>query len=233
MDDFKVDAMAARRGVCDPLQWPGDLVRQVDRFLFGASQWVSPGALRARIEATQAVPPNALPLDLQSLSAGQLQRLADRVAPIGDIELRRLTRDWHSRLALLDAQHWMDLGFTLSVLPFCGHVQRSMDGNFRRALRDQFGVDAAGLLDEQAGKGPALKFLLGPGAWKYPQRVAAGGVSAAMAQLCDWGGAVRQRFALQFDPQVLAAPASVEGLDETSLEIACKLTLQDHPWLWS
>lgn len=233
MDDFKLETMPVRRGGGDPLQWPADLVRQVDRFLFGASQWVSPAALRARVESTHALSQNATPLDLEHLSAAQLQRLADRVAPIGDIELRRLTRDWHSRLALLDAQRWMDLGFTLSVLPFCGQVQRSMDGNFRRALRDQFGADAVALLDEQAGEGLAPKFLLGPGAWKHPQRVAAGGVRAAMTELCDWGGAVRQRFALQFDPHVLAAPPSVEGLDETSLEIACKLTLQDHPWLWS
>ncbi len=233
MDDLQLESLSPRRVVCDPLEWPADLVSQVDRFLFGASQWVSPRALQEKIELSQPAALNAVPLDLKSLSDEQIQRLADRVAPIGAIELRRLTRDWHARLALLDAQRWMDLGFTLSVLPFCGHVQRSMDGNFRRALRDQFGADAAALLDQQAGKGPALKFLLGPGAWKHPERVAAGGVRAAMTQLCHWGGAVRQRFALQFDPQVLAVPESVEGLNETSLEIACKLTLQDHPWLWS
>lgn len=212
----------------DPSGWSAELVREVDRFLFGAPQWVHADALRARLDW-----PAEEPWGEPTLAPSQLQQLTERAAPVAGIDLLQLTRDWRARLALLDAQRWLELGFTLSVLPFCGHVQRSMDGNFRRALRDQFGVDAAALLDAQAGKGPPLQFKLGPGAWKRPELVAAGGVSAALLQVCDWGEAVRERFTLQFDPQILAAAPSVEGLDETWLEIACKLTLPDHPWLWS
>lgn len=228
MDALVIGEQANDRQTGDPMGWPQDLVREVDRFLFGAAQWVQADALSAGLKLGQDDPLNSQPM-----SPPQFQRLTDRVAPVAAIDLQGLTRDWHARLALLDAKRWLDLGFTLSVLPFCGHVQRSMDGNFRRALREQFGGDAAALLDEQAGKGPPLKFMLGAGAWKNPQLVAAGGVSAALSQLCDWGDAVRDRFILQFDPKILAATPSVDGLDKTWLEIACKLTLQDHPWLWS
>ncbi len=228
MDELWIGERVMDQQVTGPMAWSKDLVQELDRFLFGASQWVHGDALRIGLK----VMPDE-PLALNPLAPAQTQRLTDRLAPVAAIDMLVLTKNWHSRLALLDARRWLDLGFTLSVLPFCGHVQRSMDGNFRRALREQFGGDAAALLDEQAGKGPPLQFLLGPGAWKHPQQVAAGGVSAALLQLCDWGDVVRDRFAFQFDPQVLAAPPSVQGLNETWLEIACKLTLQDHPWLWS
>jgi len=228
MNELATQARSLDRNAFDPRAWPDDLVREVDRFLFGASHWVNADALQMQLNLA---PDEAL--DPKALAPAQFQRLVDRVAPVAAMDLSRLTQDWHYRLALLDAKRWLDLGFTLAVLPFCGHVQRSMDGNFRRALREQFGGDAAALLDEQAGKGPPLQFMLGAGAWKNPQQVAAGGVSAALAQLCDWDDAVRDRFTLQFDPKILAAPPSVVGLDKTWLEIACKLTLQDHPWLWS
>lgn len=228
MDDFGIGERVLDRQVGDPSGWSADLVREVDRFLFGTSQWVNAEALRTGLHWMSDAP-----LSSEPPKPAQFQQLAERIAPVSGLHLEELTRDWHSRLALLDAKRWLDLGFTLSVLPFCGHVQRSMDGHFRRALREQFGADAAALLDEQAGKGPPLQFMLGPGAWKNPQLVAAGGVSAAFTYLCDWSDAVRDRFSLQFDPQILAASPSVSGLDKTWLEIACKLTLQDHPWLWS
>lgn len=219
-------ALGLRRGAARPAA--DDLARALDRFLFGASQWVHEGALRARLHLAHEA--DAGPL---TLSPVQCQRLTDRIAPSTHIEVHRLAHNWRSRLALLDAQRWLDLGMTLSVLPFCGQAQRSMDGSFRRALRDRFGADAAALLDAQAGKGPALTCLLGPGAWKNPPAVAAAGVSAALLALGDWGSVVLDRFTLQFDPQVLKTAPSVAGLDDTWLEIACKLTLQDHPWLWS
>jgi hypothetical protein len=228
MDDLAVHAEPLDQKSSSPRGWSGDLLREVDRFLFGATQCVHADALRVKLKMA---PDQSL--DPSALLPGQFRRLVERVAPGSAIDLFRLTQNWHSRLALLDAKLWLNLGFTLSVLPFCGHVQRSMDGNFRRALREQFGGDAAALLDEQAGKGPPLQFMLGAGAWKQPQLVAAGGVSAAFSQLCHWDDAVRDRFTLQFDPMILAAPPSVAGLDKTWLEIACKLTLQDHLWLWS
>ena len=62
--------------------------------------------------------------------------------------------------------------------------------------------------------------------------LAAGGMRSAVTQACGWPDPVRQRFALQFEPEELEAPPSVGGLDMTWLEIACKVSFPDHPWLW-
>ena len=214
-------------------RWPLELLQPLDRFLFGMVPSVNAEALAAWV-ATVLVPrePQSR-LAVEQLGFGQVEQLLARVAPIHGIALTRLTRDWQSRLALLPPSEWFKLGFTLSVLPFCGHAQRSMDGNFRRALRDNLGPEGATVLDQYAGRGRELEFLLGAGAWKNPELVATSGVRAAFEQVCPWGEPIRRRFLLQFSPRVFEGPASVAGLDETWLEIACKISLQDHPWLWS
>jgi len=217
--------------------WPQEVRQRVDRFLFEAPRWVQPAALLSQPGLAPSASVSGMPggsfVQGQEWSERQLQILVGRLAPIKDIEPRRLMGHWSTRLCLLDASEWMRLGFALSVLPFCGQAQRSMDGHFRRALREHLGPEAPELLDALAGQGPPLKFLLGPGAWRQPQQVACGGLRSAWEQLCDWGRPVRTRFSLGFDPQVWRYPASVEGLNEQSLEIACKLIWQEHPWLWS
>ena len=212
---------------------PPELLPQLDRFLFDLVPALDLEALEARVMAT--VTPTDAPrrIDFSRLQTPQIQRLLGRVAPIQGIALTRLCRDWQSRLALLPAGEWLKLGFAVSALPFCGHAQRSMDGNFRRALRDQLGPDATVALDACAGPQGQPQFMLAAGAWKSPELVAMAGVRSAFEQACPWGEAIRRRFILQFPASLLETPASVAGLDETWLEIACKLSLQDHLWLWS
>lgn len=222
-----------------PRDWPPEARQRVGRFLFEAPKWVQPAALLSQPGWAASAAVGGVPgvsfsnAQGQVWSERQLQILADRLAPIKDIEPRGLMGHWSTRLCLLDASEWMRLGFALSVLPFCGQAQRSMDGHFRRALREHLGPEAPELLDALAGQGPPLKFLLGPGAWRQPQQVACGGLRSAWDQLCDWGRPVRTRFSLGFDPQVWRYPASVEGLNEQWLEVACKLIWQEQAWLWS
>jgi hypothetical protein len=151
--------------------------------------------------------------------------------PPRELPLNLLTGDLPGRLALLPRADWLRLGLCLALLPLRGQILRSMDGHFRRAVRQ--GLDEAVLaaLDQRAG-GDAVRSLLGAGAWRTPAQVAAGGVVAALDQACDWPAPVRQRFELQFAAGELAQPPSVAGLDPHFLEIACKASWPDHPWLW-
>lgn len=217
----------------DPMCWPPELVKKVDRFLFGAAQWVHPAALQDRLMSQSLGAESPPGLDGAPLAAQAIERLVARVAPVQDIRLGELTCSLPGRLALLDARDWLRLGLTVSSLPNCGRVHRSMDGHFRRTLREHLGPDAPALLDAQAGQGPELTFSPGPGAWRHADQMAAAGMRAALDQVCAWSEPVQQRFALQFAPAVWATPPSVDGLNRKWLEVACKLTLQDHPWLWS
>ena len=220
--------------VASSASWSDPALRsRIDDFLFSADRWADPVALARLCQSRpgQGVP-GAAP-DFEKLSAVQKRRLIAAHLPPKDIPLVELTRDWRTRLALLSAADWMKLGFAVSVLPFCGHVQRSMDGNFRRAVREAFGPTVWTELDSHPQASVELQFLLGPGAWKTTPAVAAGGVRCAIEQACDWPQPIRERVCLKLDPSVMEAPVSVRGLNPYWLEIACKITLQDHPWLWS
>lgn len=217
-----------------PADWAPAIRQRVERFLFQAPQWVQPEALVAQVPDNASLAGAFAFMEERSWSSHQVQILAARLAPIHGIQPHRLMGGWQARLALLDASEWTQLGFAISALPYGGQAQRSMDGHFRRALREQLGADAPQRLDALAGQlPPALKFRLGPGAWKQPQQVAWGGVRAAWDQVCTWDPAVRTRAGLGFKPEVLQSPASVVGLDEVGLEMACKLIWDEHPWLWS
>lgn len=206
---------------------------RVDDFLFSMERWVDPRALARYCEAKSGTPAQGFEGDFFKLSDVQKRRLISMYFPTKDMHLVNLTRDWRARLALLPASDWMKLGFAVSVLPFCGHVQRSMDGNFRRAVREAFAPTIWSELDVHTSASVDLQFLLGHGAWKTTSAVAAGGVRCAIEQACDWPEVVRKRVCLKLDPVVMEAPVSVRGLTPYWLEIACKITLQDHPWLWS
>ena len=206
---------------------------RVDEFLFSMENWVDPLALARYLETKFGKSAQDFEGDFQKLSTVQKRRLISAYLPPRDIHLVNLTRDWRARLALLPAADWFRLGFAVSVLPFCGHIQRSMDGNFRRAVREAFGLTDWSDLDTHTEAASELQFLLGPGAWKTTLLVAAGGVRCAIEQACDWPIVIRERVCLKLDPAVMETPVSVRGLTPNWLEIACKITLQDHPWLWS
>lgn len=199
----------------------------LERFVFAPHTWVRPRALARHLGASGlAIEPAAL-----GDGAG-LRRVMGRVLPPRRLDAALLTRNLRGRLALLPRADWLRLGLCISVLPFCGQIQRSMDGHFRRVVRQALDELTVQGLDAQAALGDRPVFLGGAGAWRTPDALAAGGLRAALEQACGWPDPVRTRFALQFEPEELEAPPSVGGLDMTWLEIACKASLPDHPWLW-
>lgn len=206
---------------------PPALREPLARFLFAPDTWVLPASLTALLGLADN------PAPLARLDDAGVRRVVARALPPRRLPLDLLTGDLQGRLALLDRAHWLRLGLCISVLPFCGRILKSMDGNFRRVVREALDERTLEALDRQADAVASIAFVLGPGAWRAPERVAAGGVRAALEQACLWPDPVRQRFLLQFGPDELSGPPSVGGLNQQCLEIACKASLPDHPWLWS
>lgn len=209
--------------------WRGpDALRQpLARFVLDGVGWVRPRALARLTGANQA----ALRPDFGGDGAA-LGRTLARALPPRRLDLELLGRDLRGRLALLPREDWLQLGLCIAVLPSCGGIRRSMDGHFRRVVQRALDESALTNLEERAEVPDRPAFLGGPGAWRAADRMAAGGVRAALEQVCVWPDPVRQRFELQFEPEELDVPPSVGGLNMTWLEIACKASWPDHPWLW-
>ena len=109
-----------------------------------------------------------------------------------------------------------------------------MDGHFRRVVGQLLEEEAIRGLERAANEGRQRPvFMAGPGAWRTPDPLAAGGVRAALAQACLWPDPVALRVRLHFEPEELEGPPSVTRLDIQWLEIACKALWPDHPWLWN
>jgi len=217
-------AVAAPRG---GLSVPTLLREPLERFVFAPDTWVRPRSLSRHLGAPSTYAWDGTPPD-----AAGLRRVMACALPPRRLDTGLIGRDLRGRLALMPRADWLRLGLCIAVLPFCGQIQRSMDGHFRRAVRQVLDEAALERLDQQAGLAERPVFRAGAGAWRAPDLLAAGGVRSAVEQACGWPEPVRQRFALQFEPEELEALPSVGGLDMTWLEIACKVLLPDHPWLW-
>ena len=213
---------AMERHVPEALQAP------LRAFMFETESWLRPRAVAAALGYTQA-PPDA------GLANGPgWRRLTAQVAPPGRLDVDLVCADLRGRLALLSRTDWLRLGLCVCVLPSCGQIQRSMDGHFRRVVRQLLDEEAMAGLDRMEAL-PAERpvDLSSPGAWRAPEALAAAGLRAAMTQACRWTDPVRRRVELHFEPDELAGPPAVGGLDMRWMEIACKALWPDHPWLWS
>jgi hypothetical protein len=206
---------------------PDRLVQPLREFLFETDPWLRP---RAIIRALGSPAPAGLPMSPDS----GWRRLLARAAPPHKLDADLLTQDLRGRLALLSRTDWLSLGLCVGVLPACGQIERSMDGHFRRVVRQLLDDDALQRLDRvvEFGRDKPV-FRAGPGAWRSPAPLAAGGVRAIMAQVCLWPDPVTLRVKMRFEPEELHGPPSVSGLDITWLEIACEALWPDHPWLWN
>lgn len=220
-------AQAAALATLGPWGGPALLRAPLERFVLAPHTWVRPRSLARHLGAPDPAAWGGAPAD-----AAGLRRVLARALPPRRLDPGLLGRDLRGRLALLLRADWLRLGLCIAVLPFCGQIQRSMDGHFRRVVRQALDEAALQSLDQQGALAERPVFLAGAGAWRTPDLLAAGAVRAALEQACGWPDPVRERFALQFEPEELEAPPSVGGLDMTWLEIACKASLPDHPWLW-
>ena len=204
---------------------PDALEAPLRQFLFEPEGWCRPRALGAQ---------QLSPESPQATRPGWRRAVASVVPPRG-LDAALLCRNLRGRLALLPRADWLRLGLCVCVLPSCGQIQRSLDGHFRRAVQQLLDDEGVQGLDRVAEQLPGDRpvFLAGPGAWRHPDHLAAGGVRAAMEQACRWTDPVRLRVRLRFEPEELQGPPSVGGIDITWLEIACKALWPHHPWLWS
>lgn len=226
----------------DVLQWPAAWATVVEDYFFSPHHWVHPATLSLwsvaePLEAGRWSSPTG-PAELHNLppgdwNAASIRRMVDHLCPPGAVDLDALRVPWRNRLALLSRQDWMHLGLCLAVLPFCGHLQRSMDGHLRRALRQGLEERVVQALDQEKSASQMLHFLGPAGAWRNPQAVALGGARSAMEQVCRWPDPVRRRSLLRFSTEELRVSPSVSGLDAHWLELSCRLLWPEHPWLWS
>lgn len=195
----------------------------VDRFVWHPEKWLRQTAL------------SGVELQVNMIGAPALRRHLSRRSRTCDLPLS----EWRSgqtagalQLALLSRDEWLRLGMVTSMLPMCGHARDSIDGNFRRVVKQCLDQDGLEKLDHGFPAG-TLRSRLGPGAWRDPSAVALGGVSAVLGQLCKWPQAVMNRFTLGFEPGELQRPQAVVGLNSEWMEFACKISWPDHPWLSS
>lgn len=223
------------------LQWPAAWASAVEEYMFSPQRWVQPATLSLwcgpeQVEAgrwsRQTRPADLWDPQPQDWSPSSIRHMVDRLCPLGSVDLDLLWGSWRNRLALLSRAEWMQLGLCLAVLPFSGHLQRSMDGHLRRALRQGLDERVVQALDAESSARQLLRFLGGPGAWRNPQALACGGARAAIEQVCRWPDPIRRRSLLRFGPEDLSTPPSVSGLDAHWLELSCRLMWPEHPWLW-
>ena len=220
-------AFSEANAIREPCSYPEPLRAPLARFVFDTDQWVMPAALMDDIGITRHELWN-------SLVVGKAIRITvAKHFPPNRLDLSLLTASLPGRLALLPRSDWLRLGLSLSFLPYCGHIRSSMDGHFRRAIREHLDETAVLTLEQHGEVDDRPQFKAGPSAWRHPQIVALGGVRAGLEQVCRWPGAVRQRFELQFDSSERSVAPSVDGLNGYWLELACKIIFPQHHWLWS
>ena len=129
------------------------------------------GCAEPRVQASAAV------------DRGRRRALA-RVAPPRRLDPDLLCRDLRGRLAMMPRADWLRLGLCVCVLPSCGQIQRSLDGHFRRVVRELLEEPVIRWLDDMEGfPGERPVLWAGPGAWRSPEALAAGGVRAARSQV--------------------------------------------------
>lgn len=207
---------------------PAPLWAPLREFLFDTHTWLKPKALAKALNAASPA------LDSLPGTPAAWRRALAHSQPPRRLDATLLAGPLRGRLALLSREEWWRLGLCVCVLPSCGQIQRSLDGHFRRAVRQLLDDETLEGLDQKAAHADTRPvFLAGPGAWRDPDSLAAGGVRAAMEQACSWPEPIRQRVRLRFEPKELTGPPSVRGLDITWLEIACRALWPQHPWLWS
>lgn len=212
-------------------RWPASLLERVGHFLFQAHQWVNPQAFIHQYTAHTGVLDEKYRSMCAQIPPSQWPDLIAKIAPIKAIDSHRICQDWRSRLVLLPESDWLNLGLMVSVLPLRKNVHDSMDGHFRRVLRQHFSLDSLTLITESEVP-ESFQTLSPAGSWRNPDQMSAAGVRAVWDHVQDWDAPVRTRCALRFDPWVLDTPSSVTNLTSDILEVACKITFQDHPWLW-
>ncbi|MEY3007653.1 MAG: hypothetical protein RI942_1995 [Pseudomonadota bacterium] len=207
--------------------YSGELQIPLERFFFNVDQWVSTPALISELklhsDASWA----------QDMNPSAVRKIVARHYRANRLSISLLTGSFKGRLALLSRDDWLRLGMFSAVLPHRSVIRHSMDGHFRRAVRQGFDEVVINSLEQLGSIEDGPEFTGGAGAWRTPQRVALGGVIAAVEQACSWPDPIRARFYLHFEPDERGVPPSVVGLNSHWLELACKILFPKPHWLWS
>lgn len=209
------------------LSCPSELRAQLERFFFDVDQWVSLPALARQLNLSSTI--EWAPLMTRSV----VRRTVAAHFQARRLNPALLTGELRGRLALLSRPDWLHLGLALALLPYGGGIRHSMDGHFRRAVRQAFDDATIDALDQRDTVEERPIFIGGPGAWRNQQVVALGGIRSAVEQACGWPDVVKERFYLQFEPSERSAPPSVDGVNGFWLEVACKTIFPNPHWLWS
>lgn len=204
-------------------------------FLFDPAAGVQLDAVRALFSGSE----QAL-LDKTASNDKQLRQLAAQkinAAGIKEIDLKSFEHSIGNKLALLSMDEWRLLGLGAALLPSVGRISRSMDGNFRRAIRtvlkeaDIEALDA--LATDESLMSSKPNFLAPSMVWKNMDVVQAGGMKAILEQICSWPPAISDRTMWKFAATEKQVGPIVTGLQPQHIEVLCKTLLPNHPWLLS
>jgi hypothetical protein len=158
-------------------------------------------------------------------------------SPVAQVPVQAFADKLSLKLALLNPAEWQLLGVGVALLPSIGRIARSMDGNFRRAIRTVLqesqieGLDA--LAKNEALTGVSFVFQAPSTVWKNMSLVQAAGVQAILQEVCEWPSEVSERALWKLPVSEQATSPIVTGLTIESIEALCKILLPNHPWLLS
>jgi hypothetical protein len=197
------------------------------RFLFEPESWADPNALEALVWSDDQEILKRLGL---KPTPRQWRQLINQSHRLSDIDLDLFAQRPAHRLLLLDLKSLRRLSLAACLLPFFGKVCRSMDGNFRRTSRLLFSEAELQRFDAQSSMAQTVRFSLPASQWREPERLIQSGM-ASLFEAIDASPVLHARAQLKFPPRYLDADNALSGLNAEHLELLCKVSLPDHPWL--
>ena len=190
-----------------------DLNTRITHYLFAPSRWANAKKLVATMQQKpeQITQVNDAFLDLVGKS------LKPELTP-------PFFETFANRLVLLTIEEWQKLAICVALLPYSGKIARSMDGYFRRAVRDLADPEMVSQVDSLTLESKPV-FV---GNWADVSTLTHGVINAVM-DACDWPEPVKEYTLLRFEDSLPAA--NIEQLTISQIEVACKISLPNLSWL--
>lgn len=194
---------------------------RIANFLFKPELWVVPETFHQQ---------HAHGLKVEQLSTSYIRQKSKTIYPI-DEWTGEMFDCLENRLALLEAEEWLILGFGLNVIRI-KDFHKTMDGQVRRAIKAYLSPEQIQELVKNLSNHneSLLDKPVASTAWRNPDDIAYIGINAIM-DFCDWDKPLKDYVSLRFKPQALQVQPTI-NTTHTMIEVTCKSLLPNQKWLW-